>query len=240
MLWREMWAGADVSPESWLVYTGATVAPYSQIHDDGLRLRAATGYGAYSYRYDSNGRTFSANTMFGEALVGYLKRFDPLTVKLFAGLSYIEHDIHPWDDHSISNGAEWGIKGVAELWLNMGDNAWGSLDVSYSTAHDTAALRLRAGYRITPEISIGLEGGFNVDGQAECKMRLGLIDHCADTPAGEEVKSLLDYGRAGIFGRYQWEGGEISVSAGAIGRLYAPDDTVDFNPYGIVNWITQF
>src|SRR4051794_37527667 len=47
--WREIWAGADVSGHVWLLYSGATVAPYSNVFDDGLRLRAAGGYGGYTY-----------------------------------------------------------------------------------------------------------------------------------------------------------------------------------------------
>jgi hypothetical protein len=47
--WREIWSGADVSGHVWLLYSGATVAPYSNIFDDGLRLRVAGGYGGYTY-----------------------------------------------------------------------------------------------------------------------------------------------------------------------------------------------
>lgn len=242
LLWREVWAGADVSPDAWLLYSGATIAPFGHIHEDGLRFRATAGYGAYQYKNSGAGKAgdYHAETTMGDVLVGYLKRFDPLTVKVFAGFSYIEHDIHPLDDASVSNGAEWGAKGVLEFWLNMSEKSWTSLDLAYSTAHDTASVRFRSGYRIYPQLSLGLEGGLNVDGQAQCKMRLGTANGCAADPDLGEVKSLLDYGRTGLFARYEWTGGEISVSGGAVGRVYSSDGEIDFQPYGIVNWISQF
>ena len=46
--WREVWAGVDASSHVWLAYSGATIAPYSDMFSNGLRLRAATGYGQYS------------------------------------------------------------------------------------------------------------------------------------------------------------------------------------------------
>jgi hypothetical protein len=78
---REIWAGADASSHVWLVYTGTTIAPTGGIFEDGLRLRAATGYGQYSYTGERNGvmRSFAAKTLFTDALVGYLKRMGPLT-----------------------------------------------------------------------------------------------------------------------------------------------------------------
>ena len=39
--WREVWGGADASAHVWLIYSGMTVAPHSDIFSDGLRLRIA-------------------------------------------------------------------------------------------------------------------------------------------------------------------------------------------------------
>jgi hypothetical protein len=47
--WREVWGGADASAHVWLIYSGMTVAPHSDIFSDGLRLRVAGGYGGYTY-----------------------------------------------------------------------------------------------------------------------------------------------------------------------------------------------
>jgi hypothetical protein len=242
ILWREVWSGADASKDVWLIYSGATIAPASHIHQNGIRFRVTGGYGQYRYRDLDGGKrdTFEATTAFGDLLAGYLVRLDPLTLKVFAGATYIDHDISPYDRETIVTGGEWGVKGVVELWLNAGDKGWTSLDVSYATAHDTAALRLRSGYRVLDALSLGVEAGLNVDAQAQCKMRLEMAKGCRLDPEDPDVKSLFDFGRAGLFARYEWEGGEFSFSAGGLGQLYSPDEGFKIDPYVTVNWITQF
>ncbi len=238
--WREVWAGADISESVWLVYSGATVAPMSQIHAPGPRLRVVTGYGAYTYPDIGRDGEFEATTYFGDLLAGWLWRLDPLTVKVFAGATWIDHEIAPLDPETVVIGADWGPKAVIELWLNSGERMWTSLDLAYTTAHDTASVRMRSGYRIWPQFSVGLEGGLNVDGQAQCKMRLP-DEGCHLSPKDPEVKSLLDYGRTGLFARYEWTGGEVSLAAGVIGQPYsASTGDLDLHPYATLNWIMQF
>ena len=128
--------------------------------------------------------SFTAETAFAEALVGYLKRLGPLTAKAFVGVAAIEHDIEPVDPENPVQGQELGPKLVAELWLNMGTSAWSSLDLSWTSAHQTSAARLRTGYRVFGDVSLGLEGGLNAN------------------DLGEDA-------RAGLFGRYAWNGGEV-------------------------------
>ena len=132
--WREFWAGADVSGHVWLAYSGVTVAPYSGMFDDGLRLRAASGYGGYTYAGPRDGKlqAFEADTTFGDALVGYLSRLGPLTAKAFVGIAAIDHAVRPLDPDNPVQGFAFGPKGVAEFWLNLGEGAWSSLDVSWT------------------------------------------------------------------------------------------------------------
>ena len=107
-------------------------------------------------------------------------------------------------------GQEYGPKAVVELWLNMGSDAWGSLDLNWTSAHETYAARLRAGYRVLPTFSAGIEAGLN-----------GNAEH--------------DNGRGGLFLRYEWVTGEVSVSSGITGDMADPT-----NPYVTVNWLTRF
>lgn len=188
--WREVWGGADASAHVWLIYTGTTVAPRGDIFSDGLRLRIAGGYGGYSYVGERRGElvAFTAETAFGEALVGYLKRLGPLTAKAFAGVAAIEHDVRPFDPENPVQGQEVGPKLVAEFWLNIGNAGWSSLDLSWTSAHQTSAARLRTGYRLFGDVSLGLEGGINAN------------------DLGEDA-------RAGLFARYAWHGGEFSRPA---------------------------
>ncbi len=211
-----MWAGADVSGHVWLLYSGATVAPYSNIFDDGLRLRIAGGYGGYTYVGERRSQlvSFTAETAFAEALVGYLKRLGPLTAKAFVGIAAIEHDIAPFDPDNPVQGQEFGPKVAAEFWLNMGPSAWSSMDLSWTSAHQTSAARMRTGYRVYGDISLGLEGGLNAN------------------DLGEDV-------RAGLFGRYAWNGGEFSLAAGFAGRFLEEAQSLQ-DPYATVNMLTQF
>lgn len=214
--WREIWTGADASSHVWLLYSGMTVAPYGHIFSDGLRLRIAGGYGGYSYVGDRRGQlmSFNAETAFAEALVGYLKRFGPLTAKAFVGVAAIEHDIEPFDPENPVQGQEFGPKLVTELWLNMGASAWSSADLSWTSAHQTSAARLRTGYRVYGNVSLGLEAGLNANRM------------------GEDA-------RAGVFGRYAWDGGEFSLATGFSGRFLEDAQSLQ-DPYATVNWLTQF
>jgi hypothetical protein len=214
--WREAWAGADVSNHVWLLYSGATVAPYSDMFSDGLRLRAAAGYGEYSYTGERLAmvQTFEAQTAFTEALVGYLKRMGPLTAKAFVGVAAIRHDIHPFDPENPVQGQEFGPKGVVELWLNIGDSAWASLDAGWTSAHQTYAGRMRSGYRVYRDISLGVEARIN--------------GNALDKDA-----------RGGLFVRYAWTGGEVSLAGGLAGRFF--EDANDMrDPYATANWLVQF
>lgn len=234
--WREVWIGADATKNTWLVYSGMTLSPFSHIHEDGLRVRFTAGYGQYDYSgfrrvADPNNChpvlgclpvsrlfQFEAITQYADILVGYLKRFGELTAKVFIGAAYSSHQIGPRDPENEVQGDEWGVKGGIELWLNLGENAWTSLDTYYSTAHDTYSGRARFGYRILPTLSIGPEAGFN--------------GHVVDDQADDLAYSR---GRAGFFARYEWAGGEISGAGGL-----SSDIDEETTPYVTLNWMTRF
>lgn len=226
----EIWTGADVSDNAWLVYSGTTLAPLGDIHQDGLRLRFVGGYGRYSYQsFDLNSlaaQSFDAKATFADALVGYLWRLDPLILKLFVGASFSDHRIYPVDLNNRVQGPEVGVKGLAEFWFNIGEKGFASLNLAWSQAHMTRSARARLGYKITPEFSFGPEIGLNVDRQGDYKI------------SEEHLKfrsELMDYGRIGMFARYQWHGGEIAASAGLVG-----DFRDERSAYATLNWITQF
>lgn len=224
---REVWAGADASSQSWLVYSGASVSPFGHVYSDGLRLRASAGYGRYKVS-PSVGEALWAETAYSDALVGYLQRFGELTAKGFIGIAAMSHNL----DHAAglrTQGTEYGPKAVVELWLNMGPDAWTSLDLNWTSAHDTYAARLRTGYRPLPNLTVGIEAGLNsTDGATDQNYRLSLEN--------DEI-------RGGLFVRSDWSDGEISVSAGVSEHL---DELLDKNsesevvPYVTVNWLTQF
>ena len=227
---NEVWAGADAGADVWLLYSGTTMAPFSDIHQNGLRLRFVGGYGQYRYQsFDPSTLTptdYNVRVTFADALIGYLWRLDPLILKLFVGASFADHQIHPIDLNNFVQGPDIGVKAVAELWFNIGTNAFASVDLSWSQAHETRSIRSRLGYRITPKFSIGPEAGLNLDRQGDYKINKERSNFRAEP---------IDYGRIGMFARYEWYGGELSAAAGILG-----DFREDTSLYGTVNWISQF
>lgn len=247
--WRETWAGADASRNGWLVYSGVTVAPLGHIHEAGPRLRVSGGTGGYRYageRFDpatggSRRRSFSATTWYADALAGYLERWGPLTAKAFGGLSGIGHNITPFDDENAAIGDEIGLKAVVELWLNLGDDGYASLDLSWSSALDTRAARARAGWRVDPTWSLGAEAWLDLDAQSDCDLGWETGGACRrQSEQGGGETDLIDYTRAGLFARKEWNGGEISISAGVSGGLFKGAGSATPEPYVTVNWLRQF
>jgi hypothetical protein len=212
----EIWAGADAAPHAWLAYSGVTIAPYGDMFRSGIRLRTSSGYGQYSYTGERTAvaQEFSARTSFGDVLVGYLQRWGPLTAKAFVGAAMIQHHIRPHDSENPVSGTAYGPKVVAEFWLNTSASSWSSLDLSWTSAHRTYAGRLRSGYRVFTNVSLGAET--RIDGNE--------LDRDA---------------RCGLFVRYDWSGGEVSLAGGVSGRFF--EDAQDItNPYATLTWLMQY
>ena len=233
--WVEVFGGADATRDVWLLYSGVTLAPWSKdIYSDGVRLRVVSGYGQYNYEglrlrdtfasHDAQKVRFHAETEFTDAMIGYQTRFGELTAKAFVGFSGINHDIAPHDCfyHRVkdskpaqyttvcnrASGLDYGIKGALELWLNLDDNSWTSLNLSHTTAHDTSAASWRYGVRVLPTVSIGSEMRFNrSSGNVN-------IDPQPGDPSGFQYSA-----RTGGFIRYEWLGGEVSLAGGVASQM---------------------
>lgn len=228
--WREAWGGADVSKDVWLLYTGVTIAPYSKdIYSDGWRLRLNGGYGEYHYSQTVHDcsqaiaagnlcRSVSlpvfVNHTYAEALVGYHLRLGELTAKAFGGFSMIDHKLAGGSVDTQIQGFEAGVTGALEFWLNIGTQGWTSLDLKYTTAHDTGSVRWRAGWRVAQKLSVG----------PELRLDTNVYD---------------DAGRAGAFARYEWLGGEFSVAGGYASSIDG-GLSLDPAPYFTVNLLNQF
>ena len=233
---KEIWGGVDVTSDVWLFYSGVTLAPWGKgIFGDGWRLRAAGGYGQYSFFRDAsesfanascgganqdrcqvtgNLTLFHVAFSYSELLVGYQTQVGELTAKAFAGVSYVNFSSDAPAGFVSFNGGDFGAKGALELWLNIGPKGWSSLDLSYETAHSTAAARWRAGWRVLPNLSIGPELRYD----------------------GTEVDQA---GRAGLFARAEWPGGEVSLAGGRTGPVGQSfiDDT---GLYATLNVLFQY
>ncbi|MBL8566443.1 MAG: cellulose biosynthesis protein BcsS [Hyphomicrobiaceae bacterium] len=234
--WIETWSGADIAGGAWSLYGGATVAPFASLERNGLRLRAAGGYGQYRYDGRPTGSTnpalhrYAAQVSSAEALIGWQTQLGPLTAKAFVGIASLTHEVDPGITSALAVvGEDYGVKGALELWLNLGSSAWVSLDASWTAAHETYGSRLRLGHRVTPALSAGLEAALN--GHAVDTDSTNLLPHERPKPAG----------RAGLFARYEWSGGEVSLSAGLAGNTFeVADDLALDNGYATVNWLTHY
>lgn len=236
--WREVFSGVDAANDQWLAYSGMTFALRSaDIYSDGWRLRVGGGYGRYSY--DSapshtncgvavqndicgeEGRTaqrFEVAHSYAEVLLGYYLQLGQLTAKAFAGASMSSQHHLKRDPNNDDDGTEFGVKGALELWLTLDSDSWSSLDLSYSTARNESAARWRSGWRLLPALSIGPE-----------------LRYDKNIETGNNAWN----GRAGLFTRYEWSGGEISLAGGGLWRV---DDwsTAAPSAYGNVNVLFQY
>lgn len=209
-------AGADVTAHSWSVYSGLTSSIGGNLWDNGWRIRLGGGYGEYSYSSTRwSGRAvvvvpFDGTVTFADALVGYQQRWGALTVKAFAGAAAQHNSVTPADIESSVRGSRIGAKGAIETWLDIGPRAFVQIDLNYTTIYDTYGARLRLGYKITPQLSIGPEAGLN-----------GNVDY--------------DSGRVCGFVRYEGALGEISVSAGGAG-----DRSEVTGGYATINALVRF
>jgi len=225
--WREVWSGGDAMRDVWLLYSGMTLAPWSEhVYDPGWRIRSQAGYGRYNYVLQSNGEAvaYDGDVTYADALIGYHWRIGDLTAKAFGGVSVIEHKALAQASSGRVVGLEWGPKGMIELWLNVGAAQYTSLNLSFTTAHGTAAARWRWGAKLADALSIGPELRFDTNA-----LRYQSYDEIFDSYLG----------RAGLFLTYKWTGVEVSV-AGGVSANVSGIETDAISPYATVNVLFQF
>ena len=227
---REVWFGADAGSHNWLVYSGSTYAPWGDIHQDGFRVRATTGYGHYDYQWDAKTKV-KVDKTYSDAMIGYQRGIGDLTAKAFVGWAMLK-DLDVPSANVRRPRILTGFKGAVELWLNLGTQSWTSLDVSFADTRETASIRSRTGYRILPTVSAGLEAVVN---------HASLIGQVQIEPSSNRV---IGNTRTGLFARYEWFGGEISASGGVTGDIRESLDEIDLlkrpSAYGTLNLIVQF
>lgn len=214
--WRETWVGAEATAAWWSFYSGVTFAPFGSITEDGWRARVTGGTGRYRYAgnrtYDGIPEhvAFRGTSAFADALIGYQWTLGPVIVKAFAGIAADGHTIDPVDPDNGVQGLAYGPKLALDVWWSLSPRWWSALDASWTSAHDQYGARVRLGYRLWPELSVGIEAG-----------ALGNASYHA--------------GKVGALVRYELSAGEISLSAGVTGD-YAKPDTL----YGSAVWLLRY
>lgn len=225
--WREVWTGADAMRDVWLLYTGITLAPWSDhVYDPGWRLRVQSGYGQYDYTLDENGapQVYRGAVNYVDALAGYHWQSGSLTIKLFAGVSFIDHVVRAGAARGRVVGPDCGPKVTAELWLDITPGQWTSLNLDATTAHKTISTRWRYG--------VGLAEGLAVGPELRLDTNAGLFEGYGELFNEYE-------GRAGLFALYRWGSHELSF-AGGVAAYVNGSSGEQVTPYGTVNFLTQF
>jgi hypothetical protein len=204
----EVGVGGQASAHAFSLYSGGVWAPWGSIREDGWRLRAGGGWG--NYTYFNGGTKIRGEASFADIMAGYHATIGALALKAYAGVAADSHALTPPDLDNALEGTEVGSKLALETWLNLGPLFWTAVDLGWASAHESYSGRARLGWRITPEVSIGVEGGAygNVEGNG---------------------------GHGAGFVRYEWVDGEVSATGGATGSLHRPD-----SPFGALNLTMKF
>ena len=228
--WREVWGGGDAMRDVWLLYSGMTLAPWSEhIYEPGVRLRSHLGYGEFNYvPSNTKGKSVRGTVGYADALLGYHWRLGELTAKAFAGIAAIDRNGINAISGRRNFGMEYGPKLMLELWYNVGEAQWTSLNMAFTTAHKTASARWRWGYKVLPELSVGPELRFDTN-DFRAEGRSSFFDQYS--------------ARGGAFASYKWPGVELSVSGGIASRFQGTkrdEDDTSMTPYGTVNLLFQY
>jgi len=203
----ELFAGFDASDNAAGGYVGAGYAFGKGLYESGWRLRAVGAFGLYHYDGSLPSRgvqvptNFDGDDPYAAALIGYQFRYQSLFLKVFAGVEAEDQHITPHDPNNSVQGHKLGLKLQAESWFDYSPRTFFSLDASYGTAFQEYWTLARAGYRVTPRLSLGIEGG-----------ALG----------NEEY----DAGRGGAFTRIYFRNTEITVSGGFTWNYLKDDPAV--------------
>ena len=232
----ESWIGAEGFRNVWSLYSGATVAPFGSLRDNGLRLRVTGGMSGYRYTAQwfnpatlrTEPLAIRGRSAYGDVLAGYHQQNGAVTLKVFAGVTWLKHQLGPADGaladpadfNTNLNAAHWGGKVAAELWWNVGKRAWTSLDLAFASPHLMTSARSRIGWRLAPAWSLGPEA--SVVGYRD---RDAILDR----------RVLAVTSKLGAFLRYDNGQDEIAISGGWL----APRGG-EGSVYLAGQWLTRF
>lgn len=157
-----VWTGVDFGPDSYFAYLGAVTGIMGQdIHNEsGFLLRLSGGYGEYDYDTVAVvGGNVDGEVAQGDLMIGYRSVFPSGHISVFGGGEYQHHDQSPRDVANSVEGGEGGVKGLAEVNLNLVSALYLTGQGSYSTAFDSYWSRASLAWDFGP-VTIGPEVRF--------------------------------------------------------------------------------
>lgn len=220
----ENWVGGEGYRRAASLYSGVTWSPFSNLRQDGLRIRAITGQGMYSYA----GGDYHGTSRFIDLLLGWQLSKGGTTIKVFGGTALTSNTILPFDPSTQIQGNARGIKGVIEIWHNWNPKIWSSLDLSQTSSHAITSAQFRTGWRLDdPAWSVGPEAGV-----------------IAFSDQNFDVHSRTYIPRLGLFVRYEDLTYEFTISGGVSSEVTQPvghQETVQPRMgYATVQYLNRF
>lgn len=219
----ETWTGAEGFNAVRSMYGGATWAPDSDLSANGFRLRATFSM----TRYPTTTEFACPNVMpiaacefeftvarrQAAVLAGWQQQFGATTLKVFAGLAHATDQLSSKSTRRYQTGPRTGLAASLEIWHNITPALWTSLDLALSRVDMERSGRLRLGWRLTNELSVGPEAAAAARNDA---MLVGADDFVGEAKVGR----LMKYG---AFVRWDTGQNELSVAGGtAVQPQHAP------------------
>jgi hypothetical protein len=142
-------------PDSTYGYVGGVAALNRNLTQDGWLVRLAGGAGHYKYNIVP-GVSNDVNFQTGDLMVGYQKYFGATRVTGYVGANVEDHH-NGSDPLATMNGTKFGIKGQGEILAPINQYWYLYGQGSISSVWNNYFVMAKAGFNISPAISIGPE-----------------------------------------------------------------------------------
>jgi outer membrane immunogenic protein len=198
-------SGVDVGKMSVSGWTGALMAPWTDMDTSGPRIWIYGEGGAY--KYPGTGGPFKGVYESGDLLGGYGFEGDNYSINALAGLNAINHMVTPFDPDNKVQGTEGGFKVRGDAYTNPTPQTMTYGEAEYSTAFQTYYVSQRVGFDVTngQQIFVGPQASVFGD------------EHYHEWRVGGHISNLK-------FGKVQ-----VDISAG-----YSDDSLVGTGAYSTV------
>jgi hypothetical protein len=150
-----VYGGYVTVPDSWYAYAGAVAGIGHSLSQDGWLFRIGGGDGHYNYNM-MPGVGHGADFQNGEAMIGYQAFVGNTHISGYVGANVEDHH-NSGDPFAVMKGTKWGVKGQGEIFTELNKDWYVFGLGTISSVWNNYLVMGKAGYNITPTISIGPE-----------------------------------------------------------------------------------
>jgi hypothetical protein len=167
--------GVDVASSSQFAWSGVVGSPTGLLHEDGLRLRAAGGFGRYKYETQAvPGGTNEGNVSSGELMIGYRRDFGGVIVTSFVGLHAENQRLSFSDPGNEAQGTAFGAKAAIETFARLHPHWTLATSAAASTVHRSYHARAAISREYPSGFALGVEALVHGDARYH-EPRVGLL-----------------------------------------------------------------